>query len=374
MRSFLANSVKGDSLVAVLSDGTSYTADKTHSNWNQLAQALKNKDAEAFVDAFDLNKVLENYVTGPTNVNVASGCVKVVDGQIFYGKEALRSTLVDRIYEMMNRGYDFIHMLTFLDNLHENPSKNSFDQLHSFLENAFLPITPDGCFLAYKTVRVHTGDRFTDEYGNVVDAGDYVDKYTGSVRNNVGDEPWMSRNKVTDNPDVHCSHGYHVGALAYAGPGGWYNSSNDVVVIVKVDPRDAVSVPNDHSCQKLRVCRYTVVGLYQGELVRPVYNVDDEDFEYDDSFDDDLAEDEPDFFEEEYESADSFWVGDEMVCVYEKADGTVANRVVQILEVDVRNRLYIVELLQGDAKHDIETTNIRNFKFDSISKSQYLER
>jgi hypothetical protein len=54
--------------------------------------------------------------------------------------------------------------------------------------------------------------------------------------------------------------------LEYAGPGGWYHRSDDVVVIVKVNPRDAVSVPIDHSAQKLRVCRYEVVGVYDRPL------------------------------------------------------------------------------------------------------------
>lgn len=371
MLSFIAGSVRPDELVAFLSDGRNFTADSSHSNWRQLAQAYKDGDAEEFVNALDTTEALVNYVGGDTPVNTSVGRISVTAGQIFYGKEALKSSLVDRVYEMMNSGYDFEHMLEFLDNLHSNPSKNSFDQLHTFLENGNLPITPDGCFLAYKTVKVHRGDSFTDQYDNSVWDGDYVDKYTGTVRNSIGDSPWMDRHKVTDDPNQHCSTGYHVGALSYAGPGGWYNNSDDVVVIVKVDPKDAVSVPNDHSCQKLRVCQYTVVGIYQGKLVRPVYDAD-EDFEYGDELEDDLVQDEPDFFEDDYLESDDLYVGDQVVCIYEKSDGTIANRVVEILENAVGG--YIVQLLPGDAKLGLDSTDKRHFKFDRMTKVQYLER
>jgi hypothetical protein len=371
MLEFIAGSVKPEELVVFLSDGRSFAADSSHANWRLLAQAYKDGDAEAFVNAMDTTKALETYVGGDPSINAISGRVNVVNGQIFYGKEALHSNLIDRVYEMMNGGYDFSHMLIFLDNLHNNPSKNSFDQLHDFLENGNLPITPDGCFLAYKTVKVYRGDGFTDEYDNVVGNGDLVDKYTGTVRNNVGDSPWMSRHKVDDNPGSHCSTGYHVGALQYAGPGGWYNNTDDVVVIVKVDPRDAVSVPNDHSCQKLRVCKYTVVGKYQGKLVRPVYEAD-EDFEYGEDVDDELVMDEPDFFEDDVLHPEELYVGEQIVCIYKKLDGTRANRIVEILE-DVPGG-YIVQLLRGDPQYNLSDTNKRTFKFSGMSEIIYLER
>ena len=38
------------------------------------------------------------------------------------------------------------------------------------------------------------------------------------------------------------------------------------VVIVKVNPKDVVSVPHDCNCQKLRTCAYTVVAEHIGTL------------------------------------------------------------------------------------------------------------
>jgi acyl carrier protein len=59
---------------------------------------------------------------------------------------------------------------------------------------------------------------------------------------------------------VGCSHGLHAGSLAYAR--GWAER----VILVEIDPADVVSVPGDENCQKLRCCKYTVVGEYNGPL------------------------------------------------------------------------------------------------------------
>lgn len=84
----------------------------------------------------------------------------------------------------------------------------------------------------------------------------------------------------------------HVGALDYIKS---YGHQGDVVLLVKVNPRDAVSVPSDHNAQKLRVCRYEVLSVYEGgsdllgekvELDRACYSDDGSEYD-DDEYDDD---------------------------------------------------------------------------------------
>ena len=129
-------------------------------------------------------------------------------------------------------GLNIEPMIKFLDNLMENPSKKSVDELYSFLEYGNLPITPDGCFLAYKGVTT-----------------DFKDCHTRSFDNSVGAINEMPRNQVNDDPNAACSVGFHVGTFNYA------RGFGQETTIVKVDPADAVSVPHDHSCEKLRVRR-----------------------------------------------------------------------------------------------------------------------
>ena len=64
--------------------------------------------------------------------------------------------------------------------------------------------------------------------------------------------------------------------------------ANDVIVIVKINPKDAVSVPSDSSYEKLRTCKYEVVGQYEGQLLKPLYS---EEYQYDDDEDEDNGTD-----------------------------------------------------------------------------------
>jgi hypothetical protein len=125
-----------------------------------------------------------------------------------------------------------------------------------------LPITDDGCFLAYKAV-----------------TNQYLDKHTRTVDNTPGSNavPPMPRYKVDDNPDSHCSTGYHVGALPYVqGFASGYGSVNgDKIVVCQVDPANVVSVPNDCNGEKMRVTHYTVLCDYNGPLPSDYQSGDD---------------------------------------------------------------------------------------------------
>jgi hypothetical protein len=109
------------------------------------------------------------------------------------------------------------------------------------LESCELPITSDGCFLAYKKIRY-----------------DYTDIKTGAMKNTLGVEVSMPRNEVEDDSSKTCAAGLHCAAFGYL---SYYKSSDadDRVVIVKVNPADVVSIPADYNNQKMRVCKYTVI-------------------------------------------------------------------------------------------------------------------
>jgi hypothetical protein len=148
----------------------------------------------------------------------------------------------------------------------ENPSMQSQKELYDFLEHENLAVTSDGYFLAYKAVR-----------------SDFKDKYRGVFDNSVGKVCEMTRSKVDDDRGRGCSNGLHAGALNYvAGYGSLENG--DRIVIVKINPKDVVSVPSDCNYEKLRTCRYEVVAEYAGELLKPLYS---ENFSYDDNNDED---------------------------------------------------------------------------------------
>lgn len=241
--------VSNSGVITVYVKGKSYSVDTDHVNYDGILQALRDQDSETLLELVDIPQTIQNY-TGDV--------VEVKNGNVYYKGEALHNTLTERILACARLDLPFGGMIKFLENLMLNPSRRAVEELYSFLEHRGLAITEDGCFLAYKSVK-----------------DNYLDKYSGKYDNTPGAVIECDRNKVDDNPNNTCSYGFHVGAHEYAGPGGFYNSVGDKIIIVKVNPRDAVAVPTDHSAQKLRVCRYEVVRDYDKLLdAAPIYTAD----------------------------------------------------------------------------------------------------
>ncbi len=265
----VAHIVSNDGVISLMLDGQSHSVNDEHPNYEGIKQALREKDYPGLRSLIDIPKALTQFAS--------AGKVEVSGGEVLYGGKPLHNTITTRILELMDGGFPFKPMLRFLENLMENPSSQSVSELYDFLQNRNLPITEDGCFLAYKGTR-----------------SDGTDVYTGEVDNSVDAVIEMPRNKVDDNRSNTCSFGYHVGAMEYVS-----GYCTERVIIVKVNPRDAVSVPTDHSAQKLRVCRYEVLDLYQGELAGPLYMADGS--EWDDDEWGEVTDDEYDEYEDEAE-------------------------------------------------------------------------
>ena len=269
-------------LTLVLNNRT-YQVLPDHINYKMILEALPTATADELLNIVDVEKAVATF---------SDGLVEIKNGQVTYEGEVVHGSISKRILEFMSKGLPFQPLVNFLNNLMDNPSMQSQKELYDFLEHEHLPITSDGHFLAYKAVR-----------------NDFMDKYRGAFDNSVGKICKMQRAKVDDDRARGCSDGLHAGALNYVAGYGSVESG-DRIVIVKINPRDVVSVPSDCNCEKLRTCQYEVVGEYQGELVKPLYSAnfsedeyadyeDDEDYdldsEYWDQFDDEEDEDDDDY-------------------------------------------------------------------------------
>lgn len=265
----------------------SYQVLPDHINYKMILAALPTATAEELLEIVDIEKAVATF---------SDGLVEIKNGQVTYEGEIVHGSISKRILEFMSKGLPFQPLTNFLHNLMENPSMQSQKELYDFLEHEHLPITEDGHFLAYKAVR-----------------SDFKDKYRGTFDNSVGQVVTMQRAKVDDDRARGCSDGLHAGALNYVASYGNVDSG-DRIVIVKINPKDVVSVPSECNCEKLRTCRYEVVGEYQGELLKPLYasefSQDDyeEEEDYDHEYnwgwneDEDLEED----FDEEDEDFDNY--------------------------------------------------------------------
>ena len=247
----------------VVTDNKSYQFGPSHPEYMSLVECVRSGDATQMVELIDTGSKIENW---------SNGSFRFQDGVLYYVDEQVHSAITNRIVEMIKQNFDVDPILNFLKRLYQNPSYRAIHELYEFLSHKFLPITPEGYFLAYKAVK-----------------RDFTDKYSGKMNNSVGEMVSMPRFRVDDNCDIGCSQGLHVGAIDYVKS---YGSAGDKVVICKIDPADVVSVPLDSDHQKLRCCKYEVVGEYDGELLPAVV----EDYE--------SESDTRGFFEYNYEEPD----------------------------------------------------------------------
>ncbi len=282
----------GGRLVFIV-NGNRYTVSQTDKNFNVVAKALKeNKTGEELLGIFNNGTNLAELLKGNDHVTF-DGTYVYVDGEI------LHDSIVQKVRAIADAGLPLTPILKFIENIEKNDSFNSKKQSYSFLEHSDIALTDDGCFIAYRAVQ----NNYMSKRANL--DGTYN-------RNMVGDEVTMKRSLVDDNPDNHCSQGLHVGSIKYAGKGGFYHSNGDRTMLVKVNPADVVSVPNDFSCQKCRVCKYLVVGEVSEPLETPLYTAEGlpypvqyadasefDGFDYEDDYDDegysDIYEEDDDY-------------------------------------------------------------------------------
>ena len=226
------NFILGSDSLTVFVDGASYTINKQAKTYELVLQAVRSKDINAVRSAVNIKETIVS------SLNSASTDVRIDGASIFYKDREVTGLIASRVFEVIRLGLDVQPMVKFIENLMQNPSKRAVDELFGFLEACTLPITPDGHFLAYKRVRE-----------------DYLDCHSGTMDNSVGNVLEMDRNAVDDDRNNTCSYGLHFCSFDYL-----KSFHGDRIVIVKINPKDVVSIPKDYNNSKGRTCRYEVVG------------------------------------------------------------------------------------------------------------------
>lgn len=216
-------------------DNQSHTIAVDHVNYQEILDRLVEEKYDGIVELLDI----------ASSITLASeGAVTVLDGCVCYNGNEVINPLTDRILRFVKEGLPFKPMTRFLENLMENPSRTSIQELYLFLEEATLPITEDGCFLAYRKV--------DNEYMS------YHPNPDGTKNSNkIGEVIEQKRNEVDDIRDNLCSNGLHFCSMSYLPK---YHGGSGRVMIVKINPSEVVSIPSDYNNAKGRCCKYEVVG------------------------------------------------------------------------------------------------------------------
>ena len=215
--------------------------DATAANYDDVLAAVASNDLDALEGALNLRTVIEAKSFGKLRFDE--------NGTLFYGSFTLPQTLADYVLPILKGKGDVEPITLFIDNLLQNPISSVVNELMLFLDKSQMPITPDGHFLAYKKVR-----------------GDYMDCYTGTLSNKVGEIVSIPAGVCDTNRHNTCSVGLHFCSKTYL---NYY--PGDRIMVVKVNPSQVVAIPSDYNEAKGRAWSYEVVAelnTIDGDLVR----------------------------------------------------------------------------------------------------------
>jgi len=238
-----------DECIIIYINDKPYNITKNFKNYHSVVNAIRNDNWSEVEKLVNVTKSIESF---------SEGKIEIVNGKVLYEGEEIHNILVDKILSLISQGFTGTSFIKFLENLLKNPSKTAVNELYSFLEFSNLPITEDGCFLAYKKVR-----------------NDYKDIHSGTFDNSVGCICKMPRRDVNDNRHETCSTGLHFCSFDYLEKFG--NGNSDKVMIVKINPMNVVSIPADYNNTKGRCCEYEVVAEYKdyNEDKKEIFQEDD---------------------------------------------------------------------------------------------------
>lgn len=224
-----------DTFITVFINGRPVTINSENENYSAVIEAIKTEQWDSIPDLISKKASIERAVS-----RVGKGKVVIDGGQVFYEGEEIHGELVRRMLDMIKLGYDVSRHILFMENLMENPSRSSVNELWDFMERNDLPISEDGYLLAYKKVK-----------------SNFKDLYSGTFDNSPGQFVEMKRNDVDDDRAHECSSGLHFCSYSYLHS---YGGTGDVrVVMVKINPRDVVSFPRDYNYAKGRCSGYEVI-------------------------------------------------------------------------------------------------------------------
>lgn len=214
---------------------------KHHGNFPHALKAYRLGHHRKLIDLLDIRNVI-------TSVHKK---LSIKGDNIYFGDDIVTGYLADKIIAYIKQGLPTNHLKNFLNNLLKNPKKDIQDELYKFLEAGQMPITPDGCFLAYKKVDKDLNSIFMDKSGV---------KYHHGVNKIVK----MPREQVCEDRNQTCAPGLHFCAHGYLREYGT-DANDPKVVLLKINPVNVVSIPNDYGNTKGRCCEYQVLAVLDSQ-------------------------------------------------------------------------------------------------------------
>lgn len=258
--------------ITVIIDNDTKFINKESGQYNVLLDYIKNGEWDKVKETLCVSTDIKNKSNNRFEIQ---GNFILIDGEVVPG------LISQRILEFREKGIPFEPIINFWTNLRYNPDFNARRDLFKFLEHNGHAITDDGHFIAYKSVN-----------------REFKDHRTNTFDNSVGTTVKEDRSKMDTNPQNTCSVGLHVANFEYAKD----FHTNSIMLMVKVNPKNVVSVPVDYNGMKMRCCEYEVISVCEKPLTEIYYEDEkeyadereyedyDDDEDYDDNDDNDLID------------------------------------------------------------------------------------
>lgn len=222
--------------------GRMRTITNTHVNFKAVTDTLLEygRRTPGYDDSYE--KRLMSLLDIPAYIARATeGKIKVCDNAVLYNDTPVHGVVAARLLALLSSGHDVKPLARFMDRLFSNPVDTAADELYTWMEKANLPLTDDGCFLAFKKVQ-----------------DNYKSYHDGRTDNSIGAKlPVLAPDDYDTDRYATCSRGYHFCAYEYLGS---YFGNQGRVVVCKVAPEDVVAIPADHNSQKGRAKTYEIIG------------------------------------------------------------------------------------------------------------------
>lgn len=231
--------------VNVIIGTDSQTIMSTDRRFKEIRQACINNNVEMVIRLISLDKVIAKETKGVFTT-------KDRGRKVFIDNQELPKGLGNKIARMMKNEQPTDSFLAFWNRLKKNPDKRVRENLYEFISKIGCALTTDGFILAYKYVNKN-----------------YTSCYNGKFDWTPGKQVEMPRKSCDDDPHSSCSSGLHVGSYNYV------RNTSHIVLLVKIDPKDVVSVPYDYNCEKMRCCRVYSVCHAKGMLKQDLVSAED---------------------------------------------------------------------------------------------------
>ena len=235
----------GGNSVTVVFRGMPFSVPSDSISYESLVEALVSDDVETVEEVLFAGARLAEALA-------EFGDVEVHSGHVTYQGEEVHGYLVDQILFAQQNGVDVDPFANFLNNVMQNPNPRARQDLFLWRERSNMPLTSDGCILAWRTVRA-----------------DYLDHHSATMDNSVGAIVEQDRDLCDSNPDQTCSSGLHFCAQSYL---RHFGGSDSRLMVVKINPADVVAFPRDYDMAKGRCCRFEVVDEVPQELLAEFFN------------------------------------------------------------------------------------------------------